>query len=313
MKSGAQPFMASLIDYAGLFPPASLPLDSAIRNYAAYQVSEEAWMLGRFIIPASRLPELDAYVSLFIPERPLLCAVIGSKSKDKEEGLLTFRADLESMLSFCERHGPTVKVDVLEFPLPPLLPDQDLLETIGAETAKRGIQAFCEMTLPLNEDWERHILQTLDAMAEHNASHPSVLGFKLRTGGVTADAFPTPKQVSAALIGCRDRGIPMKFTAGLHHPIRMYREEVETQMHGFVNVFAAGMLAHTHPLTALETERILADEEPSHFSFDSAGLSWKELMITVSEIEKLRTTLLRSYGSCSFDEPREDLRALQIL
>lgn len=310
---GAFTFMTNLIDYAGLFPPASLPLESAIRNYAEYQASEDSWMLGRFIIPASRLRELDPYGSLFTPDRPLPLAVIGSKSQEKWECLEKLSADLGTILSFCEKHGESVKIDVLEFPMPPILPDKGLLKILGVKTSKRGLNTYCEMTLPMNGDWERHLEETLDSIAEHNAEHGSVLGFKLRTGGVTADAFPSPSQVASALIGCRDREIPMKFTAGLHHPIRTHRDEVGTKMHGFVNVFTAGMLSHIHHLSLLETEQILADENVSHFSFTVEGLAWKDKNITDSDIEKLRSTLLRSYGSCSFDEPREDLRALQIL
>ncbi|MEW9670220.1 hypothetical protein [Ammoniphilus sp. 3BR4] len=305
--------MSHLIDYAGLFPPANLPLEPAIRYYAAYQNSKDSWMLGRFIIPAARINELDRYVSLFTPERPLHCAVVGSKSSDKWDCLQTIGADLDTTLSFCERHGDSVKVDVLEFALPPIVPDEGLLKIIGVKTAKRGMVAFCEIPLLSSSDWRRYLEETLNAIAQHNESNDSVLGFKLRTGGVTANAFPTPEQVAAALIGCRDRGIPMKFTAGLHHPIRMYRAEVETKMYGFVNVFTAGMLAHKHHLTLLETEQILTEEEASHFSFTAEGLAWKDKSILLSDIDKLRATQLRSYGSCSFDEPREDLQALQIL
>ena len=39
--------VSSIIDYAGLFPPARLPLDTAIGNYARYRTEPEAWMLAR--------------------------------------------------------------------------------------------------------------------------------------------------------------------------------------------------------------------------------------------------------------------------
>lgn len=312
-KGSIRPFMTRLIDYAGLFPPASLPLEPAIHNYAAYQNSEDSWMLGRFIIPASRINELDPYVALFSPERPLHCSVVGSKSTDKWDCLQTIGADLENTLSFSERHGDSVKVDVLEFALPPIVPDEGLLKIIGVKADKRGMDTFCEIPLLSINEWRRYLEESLDAIAQYNETNDSIIGFKLRTGGVTTNAFPTPEQVAAALIGCRDRGIPMKFTAGLHHPIRMYRSEVETKMYGFVNVFTAGMLAHRHRLTSWEAEQILTEEDASHFSFTAEGLAWKDKSILVSDIENLRGTLLRSYGSCSFDEPREDLRALQIL
>ena len=50
--------LARLIDHAPLFPPASLPLDEALAEDARAAASEHAWMLGRFVCPASRLEEL---------------------------------------------------------------------------------------------------------------------------------------------------------------------------------------------------------------------------------------------------------------
>ena len=61
MTEALRAFMTELIDYAGLFPPARLDLDPALRNYARYRNEADAWMLGRFIVPAARLQELAAY------------------------------------------------------------------------------------------------------------------------------------------------------------------------------------------------------------------------------------------------------------
>ena len=51
--------LRGLIDYAGLFPPASLDMADAVRNYAAYREGEHAWALGRFVVPAARLEEFE--------------------------------------------------------------------------------------------------------------------------------------------------------------------------------------------------------------------------------------------------------------
>ena len=49
-----------LIDYAGLFPPAALAMDDAVGRYARPTgAGRDAWMLGRFIVPASRLGEFE--------------------------------------------------------------------------------------------------------------------------------------------------------------------------------------------------------------------------------------------------------------
>ena len=48
------------VDYAGLYPPASLNLERVIANYAAYRASPAAWMLGRLVLPLDRLDEAEA-------------------------------------------------------------------------------------------------------------------------------------------------------------------------------------------------------------------------------------------------------------
>ncbi|NGQ96133.1 hypothetical protein G3578_13285 [Brevibacillus sp. SYP-B805] len=310
--SSLRAFFANLFDYAGLFPPAKLPLETSIQNYAAYRLSQDAWMLGRFIIPASRLNELDPYISLFSKNNRLTCAVLGRRSADAASCLEGLRADLALIDSFCERHGAAVDVGVLELPLPPSAPDPALLEAISASVSKKGMEVFLEVTVPLEGDWQNEMAATLEAVSEHNVSKGTTLGIKLRTGGLTAAAFPTPAQVAAVLVGCRDRNIPIKFTAGLHHPVRMYRDEVGTRMHGFLNVYTAGLLAHTENLTQSMTEEILSEESPSGFSFANDRLAWKAYSISAEEIARLRSTALRSYGTCSFDEPRDDLIALKI-
>ena len=52
--------LAGLIDHAALFPPASLPIDAAIEVDRAARATPQAWMLHRFLVPASKLVELPA-------------------------------------------------------------------------------------------------------------------------------------------------------------------------------------------------------------------------------------------------------------
>jgi hypothetical protein len=57
---------------------------------------------------------------------------------------------------------------------------------------------------------------------------------------------------------------------------------------------------------------MLDDESPASFSFTEEFFGWREWKIPTGRISELRT-LVTSLGSCSFDEPREDLRALKLL
>ena len=50
--------LSRLIDHAALFPPASLPMEAAIEVDRHARRTPQAWMLNRFLVPASRLVEL---------------------------------------------------------------------------------------------------------------------------------------------------------------------------------------------------------------------------------------------------------------
>jgi hypothetical protein len=116
--------------------------------------------------------------------------------------------------------------------------------------------------------------------------------------------------VAFALAACRHAGVALKCTAGLHHPLRHFDASMQVHMHGFVNVFAAGVLAHACGLGEGPLRRILEDETPGHFVFGAAGLRWGEHAATVEEVRAARRDAVLSFGSCSFDEPCDDLRAL---
>src|SRR5205809_292640 len=154
----------------------------------------------------------------------------------------------------------------------------------------------------------------LDALDDgHNSDEEvATFGYKLRTGGVTADAFPTSAQIADALVTPATHQLPIKFTAGLHHPIRQFRDEVKTKMHGFLNVLGAAVLAAEHQWDADQAVMMLEDEDPGSFSFTDDFFAWRDWKIDTERLQ-YRRKFVRSFGSCSFDEPRDDLRALGFL
>lgn len=305
--------MTSLIDYAGLFPPAKLPLPQAITNYGRYRQQPDRWMLGRFIIPTARLGELSSLAGeQFQAADPYNFSILGRGGNNNDEFLAGLQTDLDALTTFRQRHDPAVLTNVFETRLPPGDPSPAALQhlLVSAGHLLGAITPYYEASPGRN--WHDSIATTIEAIAyfNHSAAHPA--GFKLRCGGVEAAAFPSPEQVAFALITARDWGVPLKATAGLHHPIRRYDQSVQTHMHGFLNVFGGGILAHVHKLEHAAVQAILEDETAADFTFTDNAFTWRELSATSAQISHLRTHALISYGSCSFDEPREDLRALNL-
>ena len=292
------------IDYAGMFPPCSLALEPALQNQAQYVHDPDAWMLNTFVLPVEKFDAAVENLSLFDREHPLRISALGMRAANRDEFLAALEIATEKIRSFSAEHVDLVSIGQLEMPLP-----QDV--DLGLLAKMRSILK----SLELQVFWETRINSAEEAIAlvaEHNSQTGAAeFGYKLRTGGVTADAFPTSQEIARALVAAARQRVPIKFTAGLHHPIRQFRDEVKTKMHGFLNVLGAAILAAEHEWDEQQTSKMLEDENGASFSFSDALFAWREWKIATDQI-KTRRKLVTSFGSCSFDEPREDLRALNL-
>lgn len=301
MTASLRALLTGIIDYAGLFPPAQLTLEEAVRSYARYREKPESWMLGRFICPAGQLEELWPFVGLFQSDHPLPVSVLGAKgSTTHAEFLGGFKISLAQAVRFRKQWDECAIVDVVESKMPLGVLS---LPHLGTEA---GLAYFFEMTP--GRSWHENLAATIALLT--SGQSPPLLGFKLRCGGLEAAAFPPPEQVALTVAVCRDAKVPLKFTAGLHHPIRHFNDSVQTRMHGFINVFVAGVMAHARGLKADELQPIIEEENPAEFVFIDDGVRWRDCFATTGEIVAARQHFVTSFGSCSFDEPREDLRAL---
>jgi hypothetical protein len=84
-------------------------------------------------------------------------------------------------------------------------------------------------------------------------------------------------------------------------------------MHGFLNLFGGAALARVHRLGERRMAKILAEDEPRAWRFEDGVLAWRDLAATADQVRDARRVLATSIGSCSFDEPRDDLRELGLL
>lgn len=295
--------LAGAVDYAGLFPPAALGMGAAVRRYAAERRGAAAWMLGRFVVPVSRLEEFEAAALDLLPagedDAPWrVSAILGADSA----------ADLRRAAAFNARHAPDTGagravIDSAEW----RAPDVAALGDAAAARARHLPGAPLYAELPA---------RTSDADAFARAAARLGLRLKLRTGGVTADAFPTAQAVLDFLDAATRHGVATKLTAGLHHPLRgeyalTYEPDdaARATMFGFVNVLvAAALLRAGHPATALAP--LLEEREPAAFAFDEDGATWRGHSVDAATIAAARADTLVGFGSCAFDEPVRELAAL---
>jgi hypothetical protein len=297
-----QALLAKSIDYAGMFPPCSLALEPALQNQAQYVRSPDAWMLGAFVLPVEQFDAARQLLSYFDPLHPLRVAALGPKTANADAFLETLEK-ADTAIRWFSGNVDLVSISHLEMLLPN---DVDLVLLEEVRSLLGDLPVFWEAPPDSAE-------QTIALLAEYNSDADlATFGYKLRTGGVTADAFPTSAQIASALVAPATHQLPIKLTAGLHHPLRQFRDEVKTKMHGFLNVLGAAVLAAEHRWDARQTSKMLEDEDWASFSFTDDFFAWREWKIDTERLQ-YRRKFVRSFGSCSFDEPRDDLRTLGLL
>lgn len=298
MLASVKALLSASVDYAGLFPPAKLGMWEAMVNYTQDQKTPYSWLLGRFVLPASRLTELAALLPKFslaesqIMERSLSAIVSGNLQLEIEQ--VRWRS--------MRLHNDNIAIKALEFPPLPPTEINRLLPHLPT-----GVDAFFE--IPLNGDLETYLaaLQGTGAFA------------KVRTGGITTNAFPSPTQLGQFIFACAKAHVPFKATAGLHHPLPgSYRVTYEpdspfTVMHGFLNVAISAALVYWQKVTLEEVLKVLQEPVIDSFQFRMDGISWSDRHLSLAEIEAARQNFFLSFGSCSFREPIDDLKDLRLL
>ncbi len=288
--------LTGAVDYAGLFPPSKLAMADAVKNYAKYKDSKYNWMLGRFVVPVSRLDELSNHGRDFF-----------EKDNDQSWRLSVLAGDdiYESMgqiVEFNAEHYPNLVIDSLE-----VTADTNAEIDYISDAVPRDLLTFCEIPLDGNIG---DLIATL-AINKRCA--------KVRMGGVTEDAFPKIAQLMRFIRTCIAANLPFKATAGLHHPVRCFnaltyeKDAPEGMMNGFVNVFLAIAFMKLAFRRSLIKE-LLLDERSESFIFDNSGVLWRqEYFLSVVQIEELRKHNIISFGSCSFEEPIADLQEIGLL
>ena len=285
--------LGGIVDYAGLFPPAGLDMPAAVRNYASYLSAADAWMLGRFVVPVARLAELESALS-GAPATP------GREWRLTALAIADIDAEVERARAFNASHLNRARIDVLETKAASL---GEIERT--ARAVENAFPTFVE--LPLTADVD----PLLAALNERG------LSAKLRTGGVVPDAFPSAEQVARFLRGCVRAGVPFKATAGLHHPLRAsyrltYDDGAPTGlMFGYLNVFlTAGLMANG--LSDADAVRLLDERDPGAFELRDDTVGWRGHLLTAEQAQRVRERVAVSFGSCSYREPVDELRALTL-
>lgn len=288
--------VGGIVDYAGLFPPAGLTMPEAVENYAAYRRSADAWMLGRFVVPAERLQELaDSIASrrLGSTDAPWsLSVLLGPPDTGGLDRVRPYAPGASGALS-----GAMI-ADVVEF---------------RAETAEDietrlpdlppGVVGYVE--IPWRTD-----PQDLVTSLRRTGGRA-----KIRTGGVSPDLFPPATALLRFIRACVALDLPFKATAGLHHPLAgsyplTYEQgSPPANMYGFLNLLVATALLRAEAPEDIILEA-LEEQESVAFHFADDFARWRDHRFGRDAISAARRRGMVAFGSCSFREPVEELAAI---
>lgn len=279
--------LAGAVDYAGLFPPAALSLEAATDSYQVERSGPDAWALGRFVVPVARLGELARVLPGGLEPWPLSVVVGGGGDPVAERDLLTAG---EALL------GGRAVVEAVE------------LRAVRPEEVAPLLASF-------PGPWERFVEVPLGTgtRALLEAVKRGGAAAKLRTGGLTADAFPDPDVLLDGLSAVVHLELRFKCTAGLHHPVRgqyplTYAPGAPTgEMYGYLNVMGATLALRLGWDRAVARD-ILTETDPG--AFDLCAPGWRGRGFPAAALDALRRESFLGFGSCSFREPVGELATL---
>lgn len=311
MMDSVLALLSSIVDYAGLFPPAKLDMAPAVANYAKYRVGEHAWMLGRFIVPAVRLEEFEAAAEPLLPRAETAdLNKTGSLEPWRISALIgeDLDGEIDRIFAFNRRHDPSAGgvglavVDAIELKASSALSIDKAMGIIPEQ-----LEPFFE--IPIDAD-PRGLITAIAGTGARA---------KVRTGGVTPDAFPQAGHLARFLSLCAAADVPFKATAGLHHPVcgefplTYEAGGPRGMMYGFLNVFLAAAFVRSARMSAEDAARVIAEKDRAAFKLEPSGASWRDRKLDNTRLAHVRETFALSFGSCSFEEPVADLKGMGMV
>jgi len=298
MVASLRSLLDRVIDYAGLFPPAQLDMSRSVAEYLRQTQGPDAWFVGRFVCPSTRLDELQDTLasSPGAPEIPI--AVAGGASENLDGWYQVLEHDANVMNEFVQAVGEKAAIEAYEVRIPE---NRYIGACIGDLKSFQEVDVFVELP------WGQGLDDSLAAIAE-----TEWLCAKARTGGATPGAVPSAGDLAGFLHGAVGLDLSFKLTAGLHHPLPRVDRDTGAKMHGFLNVLSACGFALAEDMSRNEIQELLTSASVEDWRFEPDRIRWRDASLTLEDIEDSRE-LFWSIGSCSVEEPLNDLDALGLI
>ncbi len=275
---GVPPLLARLIDDAALFPPANAAMPDAVSAHLDSRVGEWSGMLGLFLCPASRLPELITELIKAKPVKPVALSLV------VDTGL----GGVPKAVSIVESRTELLALRMVEMPAPSDV-DEVWLERVAEFVPEDAIRVIEPRRG--GPEW----LEGVRRVAER--------GYwpKLRCGGTSPQAFPSADEIADFLSVVTSAGASFKATSGLHAAIRRTDTASGLTQHGFLNL----LVATARALSGKDVREALNSEDGAALCAEAAALS--------DEAAHAVRGVFASYGSATLAGPVADLSTLGLI
>ncbi|MCX5789375.1 MAG: hypothetical protein NTX64_12830 [Elusimicrobia bacterium] len=283
--------VAALFDYAGMFPPASLPFEEALKTSAGLRraLRRPGMVAADFVCGLDRLGELTDE-KLAECGWSLRARAFGGEAPRPGGGSPRPGGEGRRAVSYEAKCLP----DFLGYPA------VKGLEALRAALGGSGLSLYLEPECT-GADWPaavEKIFRFLDRLP--SGERP---GLKLRCSGPAAIG---PDDLARVVAGAVDRGLRLKASAGLHHPVVGERCGNRIGFLGLAlsvrlrRVFGAGFSV---PAMA----GCMTCATPTQFTFADGGAAWLNFRLGK---DQLAGGAGLTIGSCSLQEPDDGLARL---
>jgi hypothetical protein len=295
VRSSLRQLLDHALDYAGLFPPARLEPVPALDEYRRWQSHEFGFTLGRFCCPISRLSELLPHLREGVS---LEVAAIGQVTDSIDTWNTARESEARLLTDFQVKAGGVAEIQAFEVRLPEVPEAAKLLD---------DLQGFSGADVYVELPWNEAMTDTVAA-----AVHYDWLALKARTGGTRKGDVPDSFSLARFVWDCMSLETPFKLTAGLHHPLPNVNADTGDRQHGFLNVLTACVLAYAEEVPVKELSESLEISDPRLWEFQDDFMRFQDHVIRTADIDAARE-IFTGFGSCSVEEPYDDLDALGFL
>jgi hypothetical protein len=277
-----------LIDDAAMFPPGDAPLERAVSEHLGHRAAWYGGLVGPLLVRTADVAELAGVVAAQGLRGALAVGVIAPG------GVAEARAALATA-----RARPELEVVAIELPLA----SAGDLSADWTELGAGGRRVWWEVAAGESDALGDSVRGQLDRLAR--AVPPAALGgAKLRTGGVTPEAFPDEALVARFLRHAIDVDLTFKLTAGLHHAVRRTDPDTGLEQHGVLNVLCA-IKAALNGAEEPGLEEVLAQRDPADLVDRAHGMSAADASVI--------RAFWSSFGCCGVTDPIDDLVALGLV